>query len=120
MNRCLYFCLVIVILNSCQSPQVPEDTSEIGKLAYARKVIDVNVKVINHTNFYKEILSNGILSPVKKAKLVFKVNENIEKVFVKNGQWVKKGDALVQLEQFNQKVSLEKAKNNLLDKERNR
>ncbi|HRW61984.1 MAG TPA: efflux RND transporter periplasmic adaptor subunit [Bacteroidales bacterium] len=102
---------------SCQSPQASENASEMGKLAYARKVIDVNAKVIKPASFYKEVLGNGVLNPVKKARLVFKVNENIQKVYVQNGQWVKQGEPLVQLEQFNQKVSLEKAKNNLLKAE---
>lgn len=107
----------IVIVFSCQSSQTSEEISEKGKLEYQKKAIEVKAQLVKSGTFNKEIMSNGILIPCQKAKLVFKVNENISKVFVKNGQEVKNNQVLLKLEEYNQKLNLEKAKNQLLKSE---
>jgi len=87
------------------------------KTVYRHKTPEVKAIVVKPDVFYQQVVSNGVLSPVQKAKLVFKVNENIQRVNVKNGQWVKKGQILARLDDLNQKLQLEKAKNNLLKAE---
>lgn len=102
---------------SCQAPQASEKDQELGKLKYSEKVIEVNAQEVQRAVFSREILANGVLSPCKKSKLVFKLNENIAEVYVKNGQVIQQDQVLVRLEDFNQKIDLEKAKNSLLKAE---
>lgn len=116
-NKWLLIILSNAIIYSCQSPQASEQDKELKKLKYSEKIIEVSAKEINRTVFNCEVLSNGILTPVKKAKLVFNVNENITAVNAKNGEDVKQGQVLVQLNNFNQEIDLEKAKSQLLKSE---
>lgn len=114
MSRILVLLFVIgLVSSSCQSPDNSMQENGMEKLEHEQKTIEVKAAVLKPATFYKEVLSNGVLSPIKKSKLVFKVNENIKKVYVQNGNRVIKGQTLVELEQFNQQVNLEKAKNNL-------
>jgi RND family efflux transporter MFP subunit len=109
----LYIFVAIVMFYSCQSPQASDKTGEMEKLSYQIKAIDVKAVIVERGAFYKEIVSNGKLCPVEKAKLVFKINENISMVNVNNGQKVRQGQLLVQLDSYYQKLSLEKANNQL-------
>ncbi|MFP4022921.1 MAG: efflux RND transporter periplasmic adaptor subunit [Thiohalospira sp.] len=102
---------------SCQSPTKSDQYSEMEKTTYRHKTPEVKAIVVQPDVFYQQVVSNGILSPVQKARLVFKVNENIRQINVKNGQWIQKGQILARLDNFNQQLQLEKAKNNLLKAE---
>lgn len=115
--RALVYLFLTVLAVSCQSPTKSGQYSEMEKTVYRHKTPEVKAIVVKPDVFYQQVVSNGVLSPVQKAKLVFKVNENIQRVNVKNGQWVKKGQILARLDDLNQKLQLEKAKNNLLKAE---
>ena len=115
--RALVYLFLPALTLSCQSPKKSDQYSEMEKTTYQHKSPEVKAIVVQPDVFYQQVVSNGVLSPVQRAKLVFKVNENIQQVNVKNGQWVKKGQVLARLDHFNQQLQLEKAKNNLLKAE---
>ena len=83
-NKWLLIILSNAIIYSCQAPHASEQDTELKKLKYSKKIIEVSAKEINRTVFNNEVLSNGILTPVKKAKLVFNINKNRTSVNVKN------------------------------------
>ena len=73
----------------------------------------VTVAIARDTVFKKEIHSNGKLQAVKKADLRFKLNEPVHKIYFRNGDNVKTGEILAELDNsmyFNQ---LEQARHNL-------
>ncbi|MDY6800919.1 MAG: efflux RND transporter periplasmic adaptor subunit [Bacteroidota bacterium] len=115
--RALVNLVLPVLAVSCQSPTKSGQYSEMEKTTYRHKTPEVKTIIVQPDVFYQQVVSNGVLSPVQKAKLIFKVNENIQQVNVKNGQWVQKGQVLARLDDFNQQLQLEKAKNNLLKAE---
>jgi len=74
------------------------------------------------SDFYREIVSNGKLSAIEKAELYFKSAGTVARVNVKNGELVRAGTELCSLHddefRFNLKkaeIALEKAKIDLLD-----
>jgi RND family efflux transporter MFP subunit len=78
--------------------------------------------LLEKSDFYREIVSNGKLSAIEKAELYFKSAGTIARVNVKNGELVRAGTELCSLHddefRFNFKkaeIALEKAKIDLLD-----
>jgi len=121
LRNTIYRALICLFLPalavSCQPPKKSDQYSGMEKTVYRHKIPEVKAIVVQPDVFYQQVVSNGVLSPVKKARLVFKNNENIRQINVKNGQWVQKGQVLARLDDFNQQLQLEKAKNNLLKAE---
>ena len=73
----------------------------------------VDTMVLKKGVFEKELVSNGRLEALQKAKLRFKVSGELAKIFVSNGQRVKKGQLLARLDEFSLKNDLNKAQNQL-------
>ncbi|MCG8409687.1 MAG: efflux RND transporter periplasmic adaptor subunit [Bacteroidales bacterium] len=98
---------------SCSLDNKSEQNNDMEKLKHSEKKILVKAQVINPKTFTRQILSNGTVNAQRKAKLVFNVNENIEKILVKNGQRVQAEDVLLLLNNFKLKLSYNEAKNHL-------
>jgi len=73
----------------------------------------VDTMVLKKGTFEKELVSNGRLEALQKAKLRFNVSGELAKIFVSNGQRVKKGQLLARLDEFSLKNDLNKAQNAL-------
>lgn len=71
--------------------------------------LNVDVKVLDGTLFNKQILSNGKVEAKQRSDLRFKVSDELIKLFVYNGEVVKKGVVIAQLENSMQKNGLDKA-----------
>ena len=78
-----------------------------------KRIAHVKVIKIKKTPYSSEIVSNGTLEAAQRASLKFKSSENIDKIYVHNGDRVKKGQKIAMLEQFNLKNSLDNAENSL-------
>lgn len=70
----------------------------------------VDTLVLREKTFSKELISNGKLEAVQKAKLRFGVSGEIQKILVDNGQQVQKGQALAKLEDFSYQIALIEAR----------
>ena len=101
-------CLAIFKLSlytSCHSsPEAEEKTtdtivSEISKT-------NVDVVVLGKDNFTREIISNGRLRARQKSRLSFGLGEELLKINVINGQYVKAGDTLAVIN--SQKLQIQK------------
>ncbi|MHA7944862.1 efflux RND transporter periplasmic adaptor subunit [Formosa sp. 3Alg 14/1] len=95
--RKLVFILLINIISftSCSKQKSKEKEIEvIDKKQYLPEKNEVDVMVLQKEVFKKEIVSNGKLVALQKNALKFEVSETLEKLYVKNGDYVKKGQTL--------------------------
>lgn len=61
---------------------------------------EVTVEPLKRQTFYHELVSNGKLSSADEADLYFEKGGVLARIYVKNGQAVRKGDKLAELEKF--------------------
>jgi RND family efflux transporter MFP subunit len=119
------FLIVIILVYSCQGPKAENEeaaTSTFKSVAYSPRVLIKTAKV-RDGNFNLEIISNGKALAVKNADVKFPLNVEIEKIFVRNGAVVRKGQVLALLNNTDlrnklnrNKEALEKAKVELDDR----
>ncbi|MDY7396729.1 efflux RND transporter periplasmic adaptor subunit [Aureibaculum sp. 2210JD6-5] len=120
--RIILFLLAIVCF-SCKRGQAKAQKETAEKKQFLPKKNEVDVMVLKQKTFKKEIVSNGKLVALQKNQLKFDVSENLEKLYVKNGDYVKKGQILAVLKAFTYqqaftktKISLKKAELEFQDK----
>ncbi len=104
-----YLLLIIFLFWSCTSSNT-NNKSTIEKRQYTEERNPVEVIILKNATFKKEMVSSGKLIAPRKSNLKFRTNGIIEKLFVKNGQTVSKGDTIATLDDFEQKQRREQAK----------
>jgi len=119
--RCFIYSVFLLILTGCSVKPGEKDTPA-GNEPLAPEPNRVQVIVLERTEFFREIKSNGKLAAIEKAELYFKSAGTVARVNVKNGELVRAGTELCSLHddefRFNLKkaeIALEKAKIDLLD-----
>jgi multidrug efflux pump subunit AcrA (membrane-fusion protein) len=77
----------------------------------------VDTMILARDTFHRELVSNGTLEALQKAKLRFEISGEIETIKVENGEFVKKGRLLARLNDYTlrnelrkTRISLEQAK----------
>ncbi|MDO5970759.1 efflux RND transporter periplasmic adaptor subunit [Flavivirga aquimarina] len=85
----------------------------IEKKQFLPEKNEVDVMILQKRVFKKEIVSNGKLVAFQKNNLKFDVTETLEKLFVNNGDYVKKGQTLATLKSFVYQQALTKTEINL-------
>lgn len=91
--RVFFFFIFFAILLSCgkenkeEKNYTPDITAET-----------VSFAIITESNFQKQIVANGKVFAQKSAQLRFKITEQISKIYVKNGQFVRHGATIAELE----------------------
>lgn len=93
-----YICIVtlIFLLIACKEKNQSGAAVE-AELKNENEINYVSTSVLKSTDFYHELVSNGKLIARRKVDLRFQSSEPIEKIYVKNGDFVKKGDRLAEL-----------------------
>ena len=86
------------------------EVDTIEKKQYLPEKNEVDVMVLKQETFKKEIVSNGKLVALQKNNLKFDVSENLKELYVKNGDYVKKGQTLAVLKAFTYQQAYTKAK----------
>ncbi|MGS2741692.1 efflux RND transporter periplasmic adaptor subunit [Sinomicrobium sp. M5D2P17] len=84
----------------CSETKTNNKKDLTDKKQYTPKKNEVDIVVLQKTTFKRELLSNGKLVANQKNVLKFKVNGNLKKLPVKNGDAVRKGQSLAYLEDF--------------------
>ncbi len=119
----ILFIFLIIALLSCKKDQTKIQEDLIEKKQYLPEKNEVDVMVLKQETFKKEIVSNGKLVAIQKNQLKFDVSENLERLLVKNGDYVKKGQTLAVLRNFiyqqaytKAKISLKKSELDFQDK----
>jgi RND family efflux transporter MFP subunit len=88
----------------------------------AEKPVEVKVKRLEYEDFSYELISNGTVIAKQKAELRFQTQDIVRKIYVKNGDWIKEGEKIAELDKFKLKnawlhanESLERTKLDLQD-----
>lgn len=95
-----------LILSNCKDRNENQNT-DVAKKNYLQDKNEVNIMLLHQEIFKKELVSNGHLTALQKSELSFKVNETLKDVYIKNGDYVRKGQVLASLNSrtFEQKVA---------------
>ena len=129
INNCKFFpvlCLVLsAVLSSCSnhSKNGQAEVKEEGvATVLPQEKSEVTVMRLNKQMFNHELVSNGKISACNLADMRFETSEVVAHIFVKNGDHVRKGQRLAELDKFRlsnrlaqSKESLERAKIELKD-----
>ncbi len=88
--------IFVFLLLSCQNNK--SSNKQKNKESIQHQVIKVKTAIARKNTFNKQIQANGIVKAAQKTDLHFKNTGYLEKIAVKNGQYVKKGKFIAQLE----------------------
>ena len=105
------YCLVF-LLPSCFSGRNTDNEGSVSTVL-PDEIIEVRAMRLELSDFYHELIANGVVSARNRADLRFQISENIAAIYVKNGDRVTKGQKLAMLDQFKLQNALAQAKDNL-------
>ena len=94
---------------SCKDKTTKSEEELSGRIEQQQDIVKVKAVKAKSGAFETEIASNGKAEANKKAVLKFKSGETILKVNVENGQRVKKGDIITELDPEKQQTALASA-----------
>lgn len=114
----IYITICAGMFTACSQPKDKEKKEEkdpegvtviIGK---QEELPAVEVEVLKSGEFAQEILSNGILSSVKKADLFWKASGIITHIHVRNGDRVRQGQVLAEIDKEKLELAMQQASDN--------
>lgn len=113
MKYSIFFLSLLLV--ACGSKQNDEQENESGvETVLPSKIAEVKVVELQPSNFHHETVSNGKATAHEYADLSFAGNTAvIDKVFVKNGDFVKKGQPIASLDRFKLENTLSQNRNDL-------
>ncbi|MDR0680588.1 MAG: efflux RND transporter periplasmic adaptor subunit [Dysgonamonadaceae bacterium] len=102
---------LLVLVCSCggNKEKDPEEQDEKVTEVEDDKPVEVKVKRLEYEDFGYELISNGTIAAMQKAGLKFQSQEIIQKIHVKNGQAVSKGQKIAELNRFKLETALKQA-----------
>lgn len=103
-------CLALVLLVSCGGQKEEHNEKEGVETVLPSQLNEVTVMKLVPRTFNHELVSNGKMTAKEQADLYFRTAEVVAKVYVKNGDYVRKGQKLAELDLF-------RLQNNLLQRE---
>jgi len=112
MKNSWLFCFISLILLSCSSKKETANEGSVSTVL-PDEISEVRAMLLQPTDFYHELVANGVVSARNRADLRFQISENISEIFVKNGDRVTKGQKIAMLEQFKLQNALKQANDNL-------
>jgi membrane fusion protein (multidrug efflux system) len=105
------FCFLSVgslFFDSCTKSKAADETA-IEKKAYVTEKNEVGTIVLKNESFQKELVSNGKIIAAQKNSVQFEVSDKLEHLYVKNGDFVRKGQLLASLNPFKYQQRLARA-----------
>ncbi|NDV65516.1 efflux RND transporter periplasmic adaptor subunit [Bacteroides sp. 224] len=108
--------VALLILSSCSSQKAEEKAEESDKKTTEvvnEKPVEVKAKLLTSSDFAYELICNGTIVAMQKADLRFQSQDIIRKIYVKNGQRVRKGEKLAELDKFKLEIAFLQAKESL-------
>lgn len=94
-------CTALIALSACSGDKKKEDVSEKGVATVLPDTKnEVSVITLKKQNFHHELVSNGKVSAKGLADLRFTSSEIVAHIYVKNGDRVRKGERLAELDKF--------------------
>lgn len=119
MKNCvLHILAILLLLTSCASNNSEKETvSEVKKdsilTAKRRTGEPIETMILCESTFNRELSGNGKVVAKRSAEMRFSSSEQIAHVWVRNGDKVRKGEKLAQLDLFALERSFAQAKDNL-------
>ena len=116
--------LLIITLNVACNDKGNNTSTQEESLQTTQQLVGVavNTTVVTPQNFNKQIIATGIVEATNRSELRFKTNEQLDRVFVTNGQRVNKGTLLANLDNQllknqmeNAQIALDNANQKLLE-----
>lgn len=106
--------LSFIVFISCQNQNNSiEDEQIASSPSETENQLIVNTTLLTDSIFQKQILANGIIEARNRSEMRFRQTDNIQRIYVKNGDIVKKGQLLAKLDQTNTLNLLDQAKREL-------
>jgi len=109
MNKYIVSLLLIIIVAGCKPRQSEEDKEAVARRVHVTERNPVDVMILKHTVFQKELVSNGRLEALQRSILKFRTSEVLEYLPVKNGSRIKKSQVIARLRQYQLKQNLDQA-----------
>ncbi len=110
----VFLSLIILFFYNCNSKSQEVKEKKSTTVIKEKNITEVSVIKLKKSTFNHEIISNGKLSAKKKAILRFAIsNEPITHIWVKNGDYVRRGQKIADLDKQRLQLSLKKSKLNL-------
>ncbi|WP_081810479.1 efflux RND transporter periplasmic adaptor subunit [Flavobacterium daejeonense] len=103
-----FFMLVSLLFHSCARSKAANETT-IEKKTYVSEKNEVETIVLKNESFQKELVSNGKIIAAQKNSVQFEVSDKLEHLYVKNGDFVHKGQLLASLNPFKYQQRLARA-----------
>ncbi|MDR1120633.1 MAG: efflux RND transporter periplasmic adaptor subunit [Dysgonamonadaceae bacterium] len=102
---------LLLLFCSCGGNKGKETEEKDEKVSEMKDDAPVAVKVkhLEYTDFSYELISNGTIAAMQKADLKFQSQEIIQKIYVKNGQTVTKGQKIAELDKFKLETALKQS-----------
>lgn len=116
--RMFPFCLIAAGVMSCSDKKSDAADEEKGvSTVLPDTKNEVTVQVLKKRDFHHELVSNGKVTARNQADLRFETGEVIARIYVKNGDCVRKGQKLAELDKFRLEQKLSQAEDALLKAE---
>lgn len=97
--KCFVFVILTAFLGACAAKNAERPT-EAAKRQYLDQQNPVEVMILQNGPFLRELVNNGKLVALRKSELQFRVGEQLEKVAFHNGDMVKTGQLIAELNPF--------------------
>lgn len=115
--RCLMFPISLLLLTACHLGEPNDDTGRTGAVVVATPMGDVEVMTLHPTTFHHDVVSNGRVAARRYVDLYFPTGETVAHIYVANGQAVRRGETLAELETFSLETKLRQAEISLRNAE---
>ena len=102
------FGMLLIVSASC-SQSFKKEAAVVEKRQYAAQHNPVEVMILKKGLFHKELINNGKLVALRKSELQFRVGEQLEKLSFRNGDPVKAGSVIAELNTFTYRQQLANA-----------
>lgn len=107
------FSLLFFFFISCNTRNKNNDEQSVEQMLVEDTIQTVEVDTLTMRPFKQELISNGKLASKEMVGVQFRTSQKISHIYVKNGDYVKKGQVIASLEKFTFKNKLQQAQDDL-------
>ncbi|MNQ62541.1 Macrolide export protein MacA [compost metagenome] len=104
----IFLIILGFLFYNCSKSKVDNEII-IEKKSYVSEKNEVQTIVLKKESFQKELVSNGKIIATQKNSVVFEVSDKLQHLYVKNGDFVHKGQLLASLNSFKYQQRLARA-----------
>lgn len=101
--------ILLTALAACSNDKTKDSKNESYSQIKDERPVSVKALRVEEKNFNYELLSNGVVTAMRKADLRFESAGVITKIRVRNGTFVRQGQLIAELDKFKLEHSLQEA-----------